>query len=213
VSGSFSPTRRPLGGTDDEIAGIHTKLELVEPARFELPNPESQEEIGDHHSCRLLRDAVRISSRAGAGPFRSFGRIAVEPRPYQLVPLLVALRLDPIRMLIADDVGIGKTIEAALIAREMLDRGEIERTAVLCPPHLAEQWQTELSEKFHIDAELVLPSTAARLERRCRVGEPLFEHYPHVIVSMDFIKSDSRRTEFANHCPEFVIVCVRSVRP
>ena len=197
---------RPLGGSDDEIAGIHTGLERVEPARFEWPDPRSPEEIGDHHACRLLRDAVRISSRAGAGPFRSFGRIAVEPRPYQLVPLLMALRLDPIRMLIADDVGIGKTVEAALIARELLDRGEIERTAVLCPPHLAEQWQAELAEKFHIDAELVLPSTAARLERHCRVGEPLFDHYPHVIVSMDFIKSDARRTEFANHCPEFVIV-------
>ena len=52
----------------------------------------------------------------------------------------MALKLDPVRLLIADDVGIGKTIEAALIARELLDRGEIERLAVLCPPHLVDQW-------------------------------------------------------------------------
>ena len=82
-----------------------------------------------------------------AGPFRSFGHIAVEPRPYQLVPLLMALKLDPVRLLIADDVGIGKTIEAGLIARELLDRGEIQRLAVLCPPHLAEQWQAELRDQ------------------------------------------------------------------
>src|SRR5581483_10418027 len=114
--------------------------------------------VGDHRSCRLLRDAVRLGFRSSAGPFRSFGRIAVDPRPYQLVPLLMALRLDPVRLLIADDVGIGKTIEACLIARELLDRAEIRRLAVLCPPQLAEQWQRELAAKFHIDAELVLPS-------------------------------------------------------
>jgi len=59
---------------------------------------------------------------------------------------MMALKLDPVRLLIADDVGIGKTIEACVIARELLDCGEIRRLAVLCPPHLAEQWQRELVE-------------------------------------------------------------------
>lgn len=194
---------RPLGGTFEEATGIHTRLENVQPATFDLPDPA---QIGDYRSGRLLRDAVRLGFRSSAGPFRSFARIAVEPRPYQLVPLLMALKLDPVRLLIADDVGIGKTVEASLIAREMLDRGEIERLAVLCPPQLAEQWQAELASKFYIDAELVLPSTATRLERICRMGESLFERYPFVVVSMDFIKSDRRRTEFLRTCPEFVIV-------
>jgi len=194
---------RPLGGTDDEVAGIYTPLEPVEPAHFDLPDPTR---VGDHRSCRLLRDAVRLSSRAGAGPFRSLARIAVEPRPYQLVPLLMALKLDPVRLLIADDVGIGKTVEAALVARELFDRGEVQRLAVLCPPHLAEQWQAELRDKFHIAAELVLPGTASRLERGLHVGESLFDVHPHVIVSMDFIKTDQRREEFVRACPELVIV-------
>lgn len=194
---------RPLGGTEDEVTGIYLPLETVEPAQFDLPDPT---QVGDHRSCRLLRDAVRLTSRSCAGPFRSFARIAVEPRPYQLLPLLMALKLNPIRLLIADDVGIGKTIEACLVGRELLDRGEVNRLAVLCPPHLAEQWQAELDEKFHIEAQVVLPSTAARLERSCRVGQSLFEVYPHVVVSMDFIKSDRRRDEFARTCPEFVIV-------
>src|SRR5262252_4955757 len=129
---------RPLGGTEDEVTGIYLPLELVEPAKFELPDPSQP---GDYRSCRLLRDAVRLGFRSSAGPFRAFARIAVEPRPYQLVPLLVALKLDPVRLLIADDVGIGKTVEAGLIVRELLDRGEVESMAVLCPPHLAEQWQ------------------------------------------------------------------------
>lgn len=194
---------RPLGGTEDEVTGIYIPLEPVEPAQFDLPDPT---QIGDYRSCRLLRDAVRLGFRSSAGPFRSFAKIAVEPRPYQLVPLLVALKLDPIRILIADDVGIGKTIEACLIARELIDRGEMDRLAVLCPPHLAEQWQVELRDKFHVDAELVLPSTVTKLERDCSFGESLFEHYPFVIVSTDFIKSDRRRDEFLRTCPELVII-------
>src|SRR3974390_1707260 len=73
---------RPLGGTEDEIAGIHTGLEKIEQAQFSLPDPKDH---GDYFSCRLLRDAVRLGFRSSAGPFRSFAKIAVEPRPYQLV--------------------------------------------------------------------------------------------------------------------------------
>ena len=194
---------RPLGGSEYEITGISTKLESVEPASFSLPDPDHP---GDYYSCNLLRNAIKLGFRSSAGPFRSFARIAVDPRPYQLVPLLIALKQDPIRMLIADDVGIGKTIEAGLIVRELMDRGEIQRLAVLCPSQLAEQWQSELSSKFHIDAELVLTSTATRLEKQCRVGQSLFDYYPFVIVSTDFIKSDRRRDDFFRACPEMVIV-------
>ncbi|MBS2031590.1 MAG: DEAD/DEAH box helicase [Deltaproteobacteria bacterium] len=194
---------RPLGGSDAEIAGVYLPLEAVKSASFD---PPSIQQLGDHSSCRLLRDAVRLGFRSSAGPFRSFARLAVEPRPYQLVPLLMALKLDPVRLLIADDVGIGKTVEAGLIARELLDRGEVKRLCVLCPPPLAEQWQRELLQKFHIEAELVLASTASRLEKSLDVGESLFEHYPFVVVSMDFIKSDRRRDDFLRSCPELVIV-------
>jgi superfamily II DNA or RNA helicase len=194
---------RPLGGTDDEIAGILPALEEVAPATFDLPDPT---DIGDARSARLLRDALRLTFRASAGPFRSFGRIAVEPRPYQLVPLLMALKLDPLRLLIADDVGIGKTVEALLVARELLDQGDIRRLAVLCPPHLAEQWQAEMNDKFHLDAELVLSGTAARLERDLPYGTSLFERYPLTVVSTDYIKSDRRRDDFLRAAPELVIV-------
>ena len=59
----------------------------------------------------------------------------------------MALRLPVVRLLIADDVGIGKTIEAGLILRELIDRGEADRFAVLCPPHLVEQWTGELKSQ------------------------------------------------------------------
>ncbi|NLF64694.1 MAG: DEAD/DEAH box helicase [Chloroflexi bacterium] len=196
---------RPLGGTDAEKAGIFLPLEGhdVAPAVFDPPDPTRP---GDFISARLLRDAVRLGFRSSAGPFRSFAHLNVEPRPYQLVPLLMALKLDPVRLLIADDVGIGKTIEAGLIARELLDRGEVQRLAVLCPPYLAEQWQEELAEKFHINAELVLPSTVTRLERHTAVGQSLFDLYPFVVISTDYIKSSRRRDEFVRTCPELVII-------
>jgi superfamily II DNA or RNA helicase len=194
---------RPIGGLDDEVVGICTEIETVQSASFSLPNAETP---GDFNSCRLLRDAARLSTRSAAGPFRSFGKIAVDPRPYQLVPLLMALRLDPVRLLIADDVGIGKTVEACLIAKEFIERGEITRMAILCPPHLAEQWQRELSEKFHIEAELVLSSTVQRLERGLQAGESIYGRYPFIIVSTDFIKSTRHRSDFLRECSELVIV-------
>jgi superfamily II DNA or RNA helicase len=194
---------RPVGGLDEEVTGILPAVEPVSSTTFRLPTGA---DLGDFAAGRLLRDAARLSTRAAAGPFRSFGRIAVEPRPYQLVPLMMALKLDPVRLLIADDVGVGKTIEAAVIARELLDRGEIHRLAVLCPPHLAEQWQRELLQKFHIDAELVLGSTIQRLERDLPLGVSVFERYRFTIVSTDFIKSARHAEEFILKCPEFVIV-------
>jgi superfamily II DNA or RNA helicase len=119
----------------------------------------------------------------------------------------MALRLETLRLLVADDVGIGKTIEAGLIAREFLDRGEVQRLAVLCPPHLCDQWQRELREKFHIDAVVVRSGTVSRLERSLPAGDHhIFGFYRHIIVSLDYAKSDRRRASFLTHCPDLVIV-------
>ncbi|MEZ5181525.1 MAG: DEAD/DEAH box helicase family protein [Acidimicrobiales bacterium] len=194
---------RPLGGGDDDTAAVLPALEPVEPARFP---PPSVDDLGDAASAGLLRTALRIGFRSSAGPFRSLANLAVEPRSYQYVPLMLALRQDTVRLLIADDVGIGKTVEAGMIAAELLAQGDAQRLAVLCSPALAEQWQQELRTKFAIDAELVLPSTAPRLSRNLLFNESLFDKHPFVVVSTDFIKSQNRRHEFLNHCPELVIV-------
>ncbi|MGW2696123.1 helicase-related protein [Streptomyces sp. NPDC001296] len=194
---------RPLGGSDDDIAAVFPTFEEVRSAEFAAPEPS---DLGDQRAAGLLRTALRIGFRSGAGPFRSLAGIAVEPRAYQLVPLLMALRQQTVRMLISDDVGIGKTVEAGLIASELLAQGEATGLAVLCSPALAEQWQAELRTKFGIDAELVLASTVSRLERGLDLGQSLFDKYPHVIVSTDFIKSTRHRDDFVRHCPDLVIV-------
>lgn len=194
---------RPLGGSDDDVAAVFPAFETVRGAEFAPPEPG---DLGDQRAAGLLRTALRVGFRSGAGPFRSLAGIAVEPRAYQLVPLLMALRQKTVRMLISDDVGIGKTVEAGLIASELLAQGEATGLAVLCSPALAEQWQQELRTKFGIDAELVLSSTVSRLERGLDLGQSLFDKYPHVIVSTDFIKSTRHRDDFVRHCPDLVIV-------
>jgi len=196
---------RPLGGADDESIALIPELELqpIEPATFPAPDPEKP---GNHAAALLLRDALRLKLRAGGGPFRSFGNIAVEPRAYQLVPLLMALRLTTVRLLIADDVGIGKTIEAGLIVRELMDRGEISRLAVLCPPHLVDQWQRELAERFNLQAVALTSASANRIERDLPHGVSLFDHHHCAVVSLDYIKSERHREHFLAIAPECVIV-------
>jgi superfamily II DNA or RNA helicase len=196
---------RPLGGTDEDACGLSLALEGDDVASAGLPLPAAAA-AGNGVAAALLRDAVRLGFRSAAGPLRSLARIAVEPRPYQLVPLLMALRQEPVRLLIGDDVGVGKTIEAAMIARELLDRGEIRRLCVLCPPHLCEQWCLELEQKFHLPARAVRPGTVTALERDLPADRSLFDEYPCTVVSIDFIKSDHRRARFLQTCPELVIV-------
>lgn len=196
---------RPLGGGEKDESLIFLQLERqpVQPATFPWPQVE---QARNHAASQLLLDALQLKLRNGAGPFRSFGNIAVEPRAYQLVPLLMAMKLGTVRLLIADDVGIGKTIEGALIARELLDRGEIQRMTVLCPPHLCEQWQRELADRFHIQAAIVRSASAARLERDLPPGTSVFDAHPFTVVSLDYIKSERRREAFQRFCPEFVII-------
>ncbi len=194
---------RPLGGSDDDVAGVLPAVEHVTSASFP---PPTASDLGDNRSARLLRSAIQIGFRSSTGPFRSLAGIAVEPRSYQFVPLLMAMRQDVVRLLIADDVGIGKTIEAGLIASELLAGGDARGLAVLCSPALAEQWREELRTKFGLEAELVLSSTVARLSRELIGDESIFEHYPVTVVSTDFIKSDRHRYEFLRTCPDLVIV-------
>lgn len=196
---------RPLTGTAADDFLLDTSLEPdVSPASFPPPDPEKS---GTFSQALLLRDALRLSLRAGAGPLRSFGNLAFAPRAYQLVPLMMALRDPVVRLLIADDVGVGKTIESGLILRELLDRGEIERASVLCPPPLVDQWVSELERHFHITAKAVTSASADRLQRDIPDQSlTIFQYYPFTVVSLDYIKSNAHAAVFRQTAPEFVIV-------
>jgi len=196
---------RPLTGSENDTVILDPALEMlpVSAARFDLPADAAPTV---QSKAALLADALRLTLRRGAGPFRSAAQLAFEPRTYQLVPLLMALRLQVPRLLIADDVGIGKTIEAGLILRELMDRGEVDGFSVLCPPHLVEQWVGELKSRFGIEAVAVTSGSAARLERGLPLAQTLFDAYPYTVVSLDYIKAEKRREGFARACPDFVVV-------
>jgi len=198
---------KPLGGSEDEITGIYLPLQLEgdQPESAEFPLPTAQD-IGDLATSRLLYDAARLSFRSGAGPFRSFAKLSFRPRAYQIVPLIMALKQKLVRMLIADDVGVGKTIEALLVVKELLERREIKRFAIVCLPHLCEQWQDELKSKFDIDAVIIRSNTQARLDRDIHGDISVYDYYPFQVISIDYIKSDQRRQVFIQQCPELVIV-------
>lgn len=198
---------RPANGAEEDAVGIYARLEPDAIAEASYPLPPAGQ-AGDFTGAGLLCAALRLALRAGAGPFRSVGRLTVAPRPYQYVPLAMALRMgDPVRMLIADDVGVGKTIEAALVARELLDRGVVKRIGVVCPPHLCTQWAGELRDKFGIAAAVVQSSSMARLERELpRADLHTFAYHRHLVASIDFIKSEHYRRSFVDNAPDLIIV-------
>jgi superfamily II DNA or RNA helicase len=197
---------KPVTGADDTPVGLFLPLERsgIETASFAPPNPES---VGDPAASRVLFDAARLLLRSSAAPFRCAGRLSFTPRPYQFVPLIMALRQDPVRLLIADDVGVGKTIEAGMIARELLDRGTINRILVLCPAHLCDQWAQELTEKFGLEPAVVQPANLGRLQRELPPGDiSIYDHYPCLVASIDFVKSETHKHLLLNSAPGLVIV-------
>ena len=201
---------KPLGGSDDEMISVFEPVlqafDKLEDDQFELPD---KSDLDSFLTAKLLYDAARLSFRQVSGPFRCMGKLSFRPRSYQLVPLIMALKQSVTRLLVADDVGVGKTIEAILILRELLERGTIKSFAVLCPPHLCEQWQKELVDKLDIEAVIIRSSTVAGLERKI-VGDDtlnVFNYYPYQVVSIDYVKNGSAKMPaFLKDVPDLVIV-------
>lgn len=201
---------KPLGGTDAEMVGIYMPLYDgnldIKSYNFRRPSADDIG-VGSYKSAaKLLYNACRLSFRDIAGPFQCLGRLSFEPRPYQMVPLILALKQEKIRLLISDDVGIGKTLESLLIAKELLDRHEISRFAVICLPHLCEQWQNEIKDKFGLDAEIIRSSTISKIEKKLRADQNVFRDIPFQVISIDYVKEQTRMNAFVSHCPDFIIV-------
>jgi superfamily II DNA or RNA helicase len=198
---------KPLGGSEDEIAGIYLPLEIESDKPVDSSfSPPTKEDLGDISTARLLYDSARLAFRNGAGPFRALAKLSFRPRSYQMVPLIMALRQESVRLLVADDVGVGKTVEALLIVRELLERRKIKRFAVVCLPHLCEQWQDEIRDKLDLEAVIIRSNTQARLDRQIQGDTSVYDYYPYQVISIDFIKSENRRDVFVEQCPELLIV-------
>ena len=131
-----------------------------------------------------------------ASPFH--GGVCVES--YQLVPLLKALRMPRVSLLIADDVGLGKTVEAGLILTELLLRRRIRRVLVLTPASLRRQWQEELWEKFSLHFEVVDRQETERLRRRLGMDANPWRSFSRIVASYHYLRQPDVLEQFRSAC-------------
>ncbi len=178
--------------TGDELEviwEIEPGTTLIE--RAELP-AISADRLDDPGELDAFLDAVRwgavtsADQRSLQAPFRS--GITIED--YQLEPLVRALRMPRTTLLIADDVGLGKTIEAGLVLQELLLRHRARTALVVCPASLQLQWRDELREKFGLEFRIVDRELLGQLRRSRGVGANPFAHFPRLIVSIDWLKGE-----------------------
>ncbi|URN14837.1 MULTISPECIES: DISARM system SNF2-like helicase DrmD [Streptomyces] len=166
----------------------------VEPGRRILPAgslPDASAGAYDPpHRLAAFLDAVRWSAVASAdartlqAPFRS--GVAVEP--YQLEPVSRAVGAPRVNLLLADDVGLGKTIEAGLVVQELLLRGRARRVMVVCPAGLTLKWRDEMAEKFGLEFTIVDSEHCARLRRTHGTAANPFRVHPLTVVSLPWLR-------------------------
>lgn len=149
--------------------------------------------------------ASTLTQETGLLSGARFGRVALEA--YQIAPVLRILSKPRPRLLIADDVGLGKTIEAGLVLLELIARGRANRILIVAPPGLLLQWQSELSEKFGLDFELIENAAGlARAQSDLPAGVNPWDALPRVLTSVDFLKKETIRCRALKKTWDMVIV-------
>ncbi len=182
---------------------FYLPLENVEIGKLEPPDPRL---MGNVQSQELLLRAYRLSMLHSSAPMLSLQRSRVIPKDYQLVPVVMALEMPRVRMLIADDVGLGKTIEAGLILTELMARGLANRILVVVPANLREQWREALDYFFHIDAPIMSARHRRGMERELTAGANPWEYYNMLITSIDYAKRTRQKYEILEQEWDVVIV-------
>lgn len=142
--------------------------------------------VYDENYLRYVVLLSRIKNETAGGLLSSLAS-GVIPLPHQLHVLNRAMENNNIRYILADEVGLGKTIEAGMIIKELKTRGLIQRILVVCPTGLVTQWAAEMQEKFHEKFHIILPSDYDTI-RRLTDNDDVYGQYDQVISPMDSIK-------------------------
>jgi SNF2 family DNA or RNA helicase len=162
-------------------ARIRERSMLPQPTGFDSPQ-----------RLDAFLDAVRwgaVSSadvRALLAPFRS----GIELEDYQLDPLVRAVQMPRVNLLIADDVGLGKTIEAGLVIQELIVRNRARTVLIVCPSALQIQWRDQMRDKFGLEFRIVDSELMRLLRRKRGLHVNPWTHFPRLITSIDFFKRD-----------------------
>ncbi len=162
-------------------AQVSEEIALPEPTGFDSP-----------HRLDAFLDAVRWGAVASAdvralqAPFRS----GIEIEDYQLDPLVRALQMPRVSLLIADDVGLGKTIEAGLVIQELIVRNRARTVTIVCPAGLQIHWRDQMRDKFGLEFRIVDRELMKHLRRTRGIHVNPWAHFPRLITSIDFVKRD-----------------------
>ena len=206
---SNAPTGRLLvevASLDDEGLGEEASLLWdIEPGaqvlgKVALPKPTG---FDAPHALDTFLLALRWSAISSAddrtlqSPFRS----GIEIEDYQLDPLARALRMPRVNLLVADDVGLGKTIETGLVIQELLLRHRARTVLVVCPAGIQLQWQQQMWEKFGLEFRIIDTEALKALRRKRGLHVNPWTHFPRLITSMDFLKREGPLQLFRDTLP------------
>lgn len=183
---------------DEELRVVwELEQQAVTHDRHALPSPQpvgddSVPRFDDPDRLDAFLDAVRWGAIASAdktalqAPFRS----GIKVEDYQLDPVVRALSMPRTNLLIADDVGLGKTIEAGLVMQELMLRHRARTMLIVCPANLTVQWRDEMRDKFGLDFKIVNSELLRELRRSRGLYTNPWTHYPRLIVSVDWLKRE-----------------------
>ncbi len=160
---------------------IIEKVALPDPTGFDPPD-----------QLNAFLDAVRwgASSSADVRNIQSPFRSGIDIEDYQLDPVVRAIQMPRVNLLIADDVGLGKTIEAGMVALELIIRHRARKILVVCPSSLQIQWQEQMRDKFGLDFRIVNSQLMKTLRRQRGIHVNPWNHFPRLITSIDFLKRE-----------------------
>ncbi|SDR06011.1 helicase-related protein [Natronobacterium texcoconense] len=173
------------------------KGSLPAPGIDRMGNPQFQD---------LLIQSNRLSMLHGTAPLMSLQRSRVIPTEYQLTPVVMALDMPEVRLLLADDVGLGKTIEAGLITSELLARNRADRILIVTPANLRDQWRETFEHFFHINAQITDRRSRKAMEKDVPPGTSVWDYYSKHIVSIDYAKQSHIRNQILSQDWDMVII-------
>ena len=159
-------------------------------------NIESSGILYDENYLRYVTLLSKIKNETAGGLLSSLSS-GIIPLPHQLHVLNRAMETNNIRYILADEVGLGKTIEAGMIIKELKARGLVQRVLVVCPTGLVTQWASEMQEKFHERFQVILPSDYDTI-KRLTDSDDVYGQYDQVISPMDSIKPLEKRAGWSD---------------
>lgn len=205
-----------LSSVEDDALG--EELQVIwelEPAAEVLEHVALPSPTGFDAPQRLdaFLDAVRWGavSTADVRSVRSPFRSGIEIEEYQPDPVVRAIQMPGVSLLVADDVGLGKTIEAGLVALEPIIRYRARRVLVVCPASLQVQWRDQMRDKFGLEFRIVDSELMRTLRRKRGIHVNPWTHFPRLITSIDFLKRDRPLRLFSErHCQVLASRCIHA---